>query len=183
MDLAAGDATRARLRFPRPFPALRPPAALEYFWLEGTTEDSPLAALLAAACNAPLAAQQAASLLALLRRGGAVAQALPPRDLPKLVENNPLVAIECLCLLMPTPTSTDYLSALVSMDMSLHSMEVVHRLSATEVPPEFIHLYISNCIAACESHRDKYTQNRLVRLVCVSLCSCLRGRFGIRHGF
>lgn len=71
---------------------------------------------------------------------------LEPQTLPMLVENNHNIAIECLLKILSPPhymkdedvddsfgleQENDFLSALVSMDMSLQSMEVVNFLATT----------------------------------------------------
>ncbi|KAL6752496.1 hypothetical protein V8C86DRAFT_2753138 [Haematococcus lacustris] len=137
--------------------------------------------LVARALKGPLLpAQQQTVLEELERQPGLLrALALTPAHLPALVAHTPALAYELLVRLVAAGSceAQDWLAVLAAMDMSLHSMEVVNRLTgAVQLPTDFVHLYITNCIRSCEAAQDKYIQNRLVRLVCVFLQSLIRNR-------
>lgn len=135
--------------------------------------------LLQTACKEPLPPHYVEKVNSLLESDSVstIQSTITPDQLPSLVENNPWVTISCLQQLLKASQADNYLLALVNMEISLHSMEVVNRLTAeSQVPKYFLHLYISNCISTCENIQDPYMQTRLVRLVCVFLQSLLRNR-------
>ncbi len=58
------------------------------------------------------------------------------------------------CNLVPLPHVAGYLLVLARTELSLHSMEVVNRLTnVVALPSEFMHMYIANSMHSCESQQ------------------------------
>eukprot|EP00178_Gracilaria_changii_P000238 TRINITY_DN1023_c0_g2_i1.p1 TRINITY_DN1023_c0_g2~~TRINITY_DN1023_c0_g2_i1.p1 ORF type:complete len:455 (+),score=44.68 TRINITY_DN1023_c0_g2_i1:1339-2703(+) len=95
---------------------------------------------------------------------------ITPQKLPELVNNNASLATEILLKLMSSTQMLKYLDALVDMDMNRQSMDFVSRLSNTvQLPKEFMHAYISNCMRSCGDIPDRPVQDRSVRMFCLFL--------------
>ena len=63
-----------------------------------------------------------------------------------------VVHVQVLVRLIWLDRCAEYLPELVNMEVSVHSMEVINRLStAASLPPQFVHLYIANCIHSCQA--------------------------------
>eukprot|EP00667_Euglena_gracilis_P007548 EG_transcript_7624 len=104
-----------------------------------------------------------------------------PERLQPLVDNNPNIAEHCLAHLVTTPHATEYLNALICLPLSLHSMELVNKLTSCNLPPRILHQYISNIIHSTRTATDKQLQTRHVRLVCVFLQSLIRNKTMSEH--
>ena len=76
---------------------------------------------------------------------------LTPANLPALVQHNPNIAIHLLLTLTPSSPHTQlYHSALVRMDITLHTMEVVYKLATNhQLTTEDLHLFVLSLFERC----------------------------------
>lgn len=117
-----------------------------------------------------LPAQQQQVLVALEAHPRLALSLLPggSAQLPQLVEHCPAIAAELLIRLLqrrePPPAAAavpasasvlpplidEMLATLARSEISLHGMEVVNRLASVDLPHDFVHAYIVNCLRSCE---------------------------------
>ena len=98
---------------------------------------------------------------------------LTPDNLPKLVEHNPTMAIELLMKLADNDESASaaavYHSALVNMDITIHTMEVVYKLATNhQLNSEYLHVFVLGLFERCAKTEGGHDR-KLVRLVSVFL--------------
>ncbi|KAM7506468.1 hypothetical protein LguiA_016921 [Lonicera macranthoides] len=94
----------------------------------------------------------------------------PKKLLPELVDKNPVTAFDVLIRLKDSTEFAEYLRVLVDMNISLHGMEVVNRITEeVEVSTGLLQEYISKCISTCLKIKVNYRQTIAVRIVCVFL--------------
>ena len=104
------------------------------------------------------------------------------KNLGELVEKNSAIAVEIILAIMSSSKVQDYFGELVNIPLSLNSLEVVNKLALMmELPAEFLHLFISNCMNSCKIMKDKYAQTRFVRLFCVFINSLLKNKVLNNH--
>jgi len=97
--------------------------------LEEKEQVSEVRELMELACSEAFTIAQRNKFLTDLRNDSNIIHmlGLSPDKLPSLVENNPVIALEVLLKLMETPESSDFLSVLVNMEVSVQSMDFVNR--------------------------------------------------------
>jgi len=134
----------------------------------------------AKACKTPLSTSEAQTFCQHIRSSPRMVHesGISPKTLSNVIVKNPNVAVELFLALLDSPQLNDCLNVLVAMKLSLHSLDVVNKLTTRtkDLPTDFLHNYISSCMSGCSALDDKYHRTRAVRLVCVFLQSLIRNK-------
>ena len=159
-----GDPANLNLHFLHSsFPSLR------YEWLQPEDPKPSTGELLDKIFHAPLEHEEEKALLLYCRQKGIIPTSskegdngkkdgskypiLTPENLPVLVQHNPNVAIILLLSLEPAASSPQtqlYHSALVRMDITLHTMEVVYKLATNRhLRTEDLHIFVLSLFERC----------------------------------
>jgi hypothetical protein len=132
------------------------------------------------AFKARLNPDQSTQVVNLLRSDGALLSRIgltpTPERLQSLIDNNSTIAEYCMTKLISSKHASEYLNTLISLQLSLQSMELVNKLTAYNLPKDILHSYISNILHSTRTATDKALQTRHVRLVCVFLQSLIRNK-------
>ncbi|KAG5451223.1 CCR4-NOT transcription complex subunit 11 [Clonorchis sinensis] len=162
---------------------LNPPTIVhDFHWDVGDEQATPiteLRTLLNKAMNSTLQQSDQQTIVQMISENPNLVHSLGinVENLPNLVNRNPVIAIEILAVLVDSPKAEEFYDALVSMEVTVDSLEVVNRLATrVSLPKEFIQSYISRCMTYCQSLQDKSTQQRNVRIVCVLIQSFIRNK-------
>eukprot|EP01029_Cantina_marsupialis_P011653 TRINITY_DN2592_c0_g1_i1.p1 TRINITY_DN2592_c0_g1~~TRINITY_DN2592_c0_g1_i1.p1 ORF type:complete len:447 (-),score=90.05 TRINITY_DN2592_c0_g1_i1:2071-3411(-) len=170
-----------------PLPPMMPPDADEFIWLlprepeffswdqSVDTDNFPLQRIMDDAITSELSDADMKQLTSAMEDDSSLVGQLvfpSPDKIEGLVLKNKELAAEVLAYLVTSPSQPEYLSALLKMQVSFASMDVVNALSQkVSLPVEFVLIFISNCIRSCDvvgqnMHTDSETRLRLVRQVC-----------------
>ncbi|KAK8958798.1 hypothetical protein KSP40_PGU009177 [Platanthera guangdongensis] len=131
---------------------------MDYGMCADTSRGAAVRDLIAKALKAPLAPAQQEQVLVELNNDPKLVYhcGLTPRKLPVFFSYQSYVI---------NFNKYQVFHILVNMEMSLHSMEVVNRLTtAVELPTEFVHMYITNCISSCEGIKTRF--RRMEKVPC-----------------
>ncbi|KAJ3436836.1 hypothetical protein M0812_18903 [Anaeramoeba flamelloides] len=101
---------------------------------------------------------------------------ITPNNFQDLVEKNPIISFEILKRFSEDEEKINiYLESFIKTNGTLHSMEVINKLSGArkKLNKDFLNRFVSNCISSCSEITDKYVQGRHVRLVCAFIRSLM----------
>eukprot|EP00963_Diacronema_lutheri_P006365 scaffold544_cov320-Pavlova_lutheri.AAC.79 len=141
--------------------------------VRGRHEEDPVDSMLEEAVRGPLSPRRKGELAMAIASGRTRAERWSSEWMDKLVEHNPEVLVEALSADQGAGDATRM--ALVAMDVSLASLEVVHMLVAKgAMAEEYVLVHLLNCLERCREGDEGSGKNRKARLFCLYLQKMIR---------